>query len=89
MRFNKASAKSCTWVGATPRSNKGWGLKALGATLGVLVEEKVHISQQCVPAAQKASFFLGYSKASIWCNPTSHLAIPEPSNIVFFLTLQE
>jgi len=61
----RPSARSCTWIGATPVINTGWGVKRLRAALkekdlGVLVDEKLNMTQQCAVTAQKASGILGY-----------------------------
>jgi len=33
IRFNKTKCRSCTWVGATPAINTGWGMRGLRAAL--------------------------------------------------------
>jgi len=60
MRFNKAKCKVLhLGRGSIPSVNAGWGMKGLRAALlrmtwGVLVDEKLDMSWQCVLAAQKA-----------------------------------
>jgi len=57
-------------VGTTPSISTGWGDEGLESStaekdLGILVHEKLHMSQQCALTAQKAVCILGCIKSSV------------------------
>ena len=70
MKFNRPSARSCTWVRGNRlhqhRLGNGWVESSPAETdFGILVDEKLDISQQYALAAQKANRTLGCRKRSV------------------------
>ncbi|GAB0192318.1 hypothetical protein GRJ2_001697100 [Grus japonensis] len=70
MKFNKVKCKVLHTVRAIPSTTTGWvenGLRSSpeGKDLGVLVDEKLNMTQQCALAAQKANCILGCIKTSV------------------------
>jgi len=83
MSFNK---DKCTWVRATPNINTGWGMKGLRVALtrrtwGILVDEKLDVSWQCVLSAQKDNHMLGCMKRSV-TSRSSEMILPFFSGLV-------
>ncbi|KAJ7395803.1 rna-directed dna polymerase from mobile element jockey-like [Pitangus sulphuratus] len=74
MRFNQANCMVCTWIRATPGINAGQRMNGSRAALakkdlGVLVDERLDMSQQCALAAQKVKCILGCIKSSMGSTP--------------------
>ncbi|PKU46086.1 hypothetical protein llap_3583 [Limosa lapponica baueri] len=74
MNFNEAKCKSSNWVRATPGINTGCRMKSnlhamksspAKKDLGVLVDQKLDMSWECVLAAQKANCTLRCIKRSM------------------------
>jgi len=67
MRFNEVNARSYTWVRATPDRLRDERIESspVKKDLGVLVDKKLDMRQQCVLAAQKANCILGCTKSSV------------------------
>ena len=62
IRFNKAKCRCCTWAGIIPHISIDMGeveSSPAEKDLGVLMDRKLDVSQQCALAVQKASSILG------------------------------
>jgi len=66
MKFNKPSARSCTRVWAIPSTSTG-RIESGPAEkdLGVFVDQKLHMTQQCAFAAQKPTVSWAASKEAL------------------------
>lgn len=62
----KAKCKVLHWVGGKPGINTGWGVKGLGRTQNILVDEKWDILG-CVLTAQNVHYILNF-----WDYPPQH-----------------
>ncbi|RMC07475.1 hypothetical protein DUI87_16948 [Hirundo rustica rustica] len=71
MKFNKAKGKGpCTWVRVIPRKTQRMGREWIESRpedkdLGVLVDEKLNMTQPCALTAQRLNLILGCIQSSV------------------------